>query len=106
MLSVFLWIIEFINIVLNIKNICEASNISSQLENNIISSQINSSISDIKTASIINIIVSLIFCLAITIAYERSKNNKIDIENIEKFLQKKLNYQDDNDDENFTNKPS
>lgn len=38
---------------------------------------------------IINIIVSIIFCLAITIAYERSQSNKQKIENICDYLESK-----------------
>ena len=89
MLSFIIWVIEIINIVMNIINASNYFDIAKSIKNNSSVNELGDSFSNMGAICIINIIVSLIFCLAVTIAYERSQSNKQAIENISDFLESK-----------------
>lgn len=89
MLTFIIWIIEIINIVINATNAGNYFDIAKSLKSNSNSvNELSGCFRDMGAMCIINIIVSIIFCLAITIAYEKSKSNE---DKIDSLLQKRKN---------------
>ncbi len=84
-----IWIIEIINVSVNIKSIIDLYGYSNNLGTSygVTDNTLDASLS----IYIIEIFVSIVFCLAITIAYVRARRNKDSIKRITDYLEKKFN---------------
>lgn len=101
-MSLLIWVIELFNIIINIVGATGSFNNASKIDTSLLK-EVKDSFSTVGTICIINIFVSLVFCIAITIAYERSAENKERIKNIENYLISK-NKGKTKDKENKTDK--
>ena len=89
MLNFILWAIEIGNIVLHAINILNCSDYIYSLSKTTDMSLTDGVVGVLEqsiTSSVISIIVSLLFCMAITISYSRSKNNEKKIGTIVKIM--------------------
>ena len=84
MLSFIIWVFDFLYIAINIINAKNYFELAKNFDD-----ATSMSFKNMAIACIVNIVVSIFICLAITIAYERSQSNKQTIENISEFLESK-----------------
>lgn len=87
MLCSLIWIIEIFYILLNSKSAVTYFNAANKYKNSQLSSLYETYL-EFGIMNIVDIIISLIFCLAITIAYTKSQDNQEDINYLKKGLKK------------------
>lgn len=86
MLCFLIWIIGIVNIGINVSVISQFATSLEMISKNQTYNGFAQTFDSLRIQCIINIFVTIIFCLAITIAYERSASNKKMIDNITKYL--------------------
>lgn len=82
-----IWIIEIINIVVSAAEVDRLYQIGSQA--NSVLSGLGDSFERIANMYILNIFVTLVFCIAITVVYSRAQNNKDIIHKVIDYLDRK-----------------